>query len=111
MHKKFLFAVVAPCLMMPLHSAVASGPSIIFTCEKDGLTRIVEAQFSEGGSAPCEVIYKKIDEAPGMSQQLWTSRFSTKFCIDKLDAFVEKQRGWGWACRITELGVLEQARD
>ena len=97
--------------MMQSHTAVASGPSIVFTCKNSDYTRIIEAQFSEGGSAPCEVIYKKINEEPGISQTLWTSRFSSQYCIEKLDAFIEKQRGWGWVCHTTELGVPEQERD
>ena len=92
-------------------TAVAAGPSIVFTCKNSDFTRIIEAQFSEGGSAPCEVIYKKIDEEPGITQKLWTSRFSSQYCIEKLDAFIEKQREWGWACHLTELGVPEQERD
>lgn len=108
LYKKIIFAIIASCLMMYLHPAIASGPSIVFTCKRSDLTRIVEAQFSEGGSAPCEVIYKKIDEEPGITQKLWTSRFSSKYCIEKIEAFVEKQRGWGWICHVTELGVPEQ---
>jgi len=96
---------------MQLHPAIASGPSIVFTCKNNDFTRIIEAQFSEGGSAPCEVIYKKIDEEPGISQTLWTSRFSSKYCLEKLDAFVEKQKGWGWRCHTTELSEPGQQPD
>ena len=105
--KNVICAFIASCLMMILQPAIASGPSIAFTCTKNNLTRIVEAQFSEGGSAPCEVIYKKTDEEPGITQELWTSKFSSKYCIEKLEAFVEKQRGWGWVCHVTELGIPE----
>ena len=110
-HKNYLCVVIALSLMMHLYPATASGPTIVFTCENGTFTRIVEAQFSVGGSAPCQVIYKKIDEEPGITQKLWSSRFSNKYCLEKLDAFIEKQRGWGWRCHATQLGTPEQDRD
>jgi hypothetical protein len=97
--------------MIHIPPAIAADPSIKFTCSNGDLTRIVEGWFSHGGSAPCKVIYKKIDEEPNISQTLWGAKYSSQYCTNKLHAFIEKQKVWGFTCQSTEGSTVRPERN
>ncbi|MCK4858876.1 MAG: hypothetical protein KAT58_12960 [candidate division Zixibacteria bacterium] len=69
------------------------------TCTKGNLSRTVEITYAgEQGKAPCEVHYKKVTEAPGHDQVLWSAEHKSGYCEKKKREFVDKLTSWGWSC-------------
>lgn len=68
-----------------------------YICQKGGQIREIHLVFEvEGQSVPCSVFYRK---ASG-DQVLWKAESEQGYCEAKTEAFVEKQRSWGWRCEI-----------
>ena len=58
---------------------------------------------------PCEVQYQK----EGVTEMLWSAQNLAGYCEEKTQAFLEKQRGWGWSCEaageaMAEDGMMQQ---
>jgi hypothetical protein len=70
-----------------------------YQCRRDGLMRRVQlGGGTEGEAVPCEVVYWKDSERPGVGQILWNATTDAQFCEDKARELVEQLRGWGWQC-------------
>ncbi|MEM7024029.1 MAG: hypothetical protein AAF637_15775 [Pseudomonadota bacterium] len=69
----------------------------------DGQIRRVElaVQDPERG-VPCEVVYWKDTEQPGVRRVLWSARTDAGFCRQKADELVAKLAAVGWTCTTTE---------
>ncbi|MGI9492222.1 MAG: hypothetical protein ACR2QF_07485, partial [Geminicoccaceae bacterium] len=70
-----------------------------YTCRSGETVRrvIVEVgDFSTG--LPCEVVYWKDSEAPGVRRVLWNARSDARFCQDKAAGLVAKLDDSGWNC-------------
>lgn len=48
---------------------------------------------------PCEVVYWKDNEAPGVRRVLWNARSDSSFCDSKADGLVNKLSTAGWNCQ------------
>lgn len=81
-------------LLLPLllitGSAIAADNQT-FTCTNAGSTRTIEVAAAGNG---CEVRYTK----GGDTQTLWRAEHESNYCAPKAEAFVEKQKGWGYQC-------------
>ena len=57
-------------------------------------------EYPQGGSVPCDVVYKKPTE--GVEDQvLWYAENTEGYCEDKAREFVGKLESWGWVCLET----------
>lgn len=85
------FAVAVPAMAMDNKSTI---------CQHADQQRKIDLVYPEKTELPCEVQYTK---STGM-QVLWSATSETGFCESQYQAFVEKQKGWGWNCE--ELGAI-----
>ena len=91
---RFLVSVVvfAASIACPLSAADAP-----IQCTLNSLVRSVDVVYSEPGQPlPCDVIYRKHEEATGKS--LWRAVNEADYCETKAAAFVEKLQSMGWQC-------------
>ena len=80
-----------------------------YQCRRDGLMRRVELGGSGAGRpVPCEVVYWKDSEQPGIGQTLWRAATDPQYCEDQARAFVAQLRTWGWQCERLGAGVEPQ---
>ena len=71
-----------------------------WNCSNNDLVREVVIQYPEGGSLPCNVVYKKQTE--GFEDQvLWSAEVEEGYCGQKARDFVAKLESWGWVCLET----------
>lgn len=82
-----------------------------WNCSHDDLVREVQIEYPEGGSVPCNVIYKKQTE--GFEDQvLWSAENAEGYCEEKAREFVGKLESWGWVCLETvSAEAVEQAEE
>jgi uncharacterized 2Fe-2S/4Fe-4S cluster protein (DUF4445 family) len=90
---KTLFStlIAASLLASPLSFAETNQ---VTTCTLNGATRTITIEYPSGTAVPCQVSYTK----NGDSSVLWNANVETGYCEANGQAFVEKQRGWGWQC-------------
>ncbi len=76
-------------------SAADDSGNLVSTCTHDGAERVITVIYDnpETGTA-CEVSYEKA----GGTQVLWSANNDRDYCLGKAQAFVDKQKGWGWDC-------------
>ncbi len=66
-----------------------------YSCKHGNQERLINLVYAnEGATVPCEVTY---DKGEGLTS-LWQAQNKEGYCEEKMAAFVEKQRGWGWTC-------------
>ena len=71
-----------------------------WNCSHDDLVREVIVVYPQGGSIPCDVVYKKQTE--GVEDEvLWTAENDEGYCEDKARGLVAKLESWGWVCLET----------
>ena len=82
-----------------------------WNCSHDDLVREVQIEYPEGGSVPCNVIYKKQTE--GFEDQvLWSAENAEGYCEEKARELVGKLESWGWVCLETvSAETVEQAEE
>ena len=83
-----------------------------WNCSHDDLVREVQIEYPEGGSVPCNVIYKKQTE--GFEDQvLWSAESEEGFCEEKARELVGKLESWGWVCleTVSDAADVEQAEE
>ena len=85
-----------------------------WNCSNSDLVREVVIEYPEGGSVPCNVVYKKQTE--GFEDQvLWSAENEEGYCGTKARDFVDKLESWGWVCmetvssQVEEVEVVEEA--
>jgi len=71
-----------------------------WNCSNSDLVREVVIEYPDGGSVPCNVIYKKQTEG-FEDQMLWSAVGEEGYCEEKARAFVAKLESWGWVCLET----------
>ncbi len=70
-----------------------------FTCTSGQLVRRVIIDVGDLATGlPCEVVYWKDTEAPGVRRVLWNARSDAAFCDQKAAGLVDKLAGAGWRC-------------
>lgn len=67
----------------------------VSVCKNAGHVRTITLVYDdeETGKA-CKVDYEKSSG----TQTLWTANTDKDYCLEKAEAFVQKQEGWGWDC-------------
>jgi len=71
-----------------------------WNCSSSDLVREVVIEYPEGGSVPCNVIYKKQTE--GFEDQvLWSAENDEAYCEEKARELVTNLESWGWVCLET----------
>jgi hypothetical protein len=71
-----------------------------WNCSSSDLVREVVLDYPQGGSVPCNVIYKKQTE--GFEDQvLWSADNLEGYCEDKARELVANLESWGWVCLET----------
>ncbi len=69
---------------------------VTYTCTHGSQERIITIVYQDqAAKVPCEVTYQK----EGGTETLWTAQNQVGYCEEKVSAFLEKQRGWGWDCQ------------
>ena len=69
-----------------------------YTCTHGKQERIISVVYlDQAAKVPCEVQYTK----NGVTKTLWNAQNEVGYCERQAEAFVEKQRGWGWDCAMT----------
>ena len=70
-----------------------------YTCSSGDLVRRVIVEVGDLATGlPCEVVYWKDKEAPGVRRVLWTARSDAAFCDGKASGLVDKLATAGWSC-------------
>jgi hypothetical protein len=81
-----------------------------FVCERGGAIRRVEiAVQDEAQQVPCEVVYWKDTERPGVRDVLWNAQTDAGFCVRKAEDLVSRLEGGGWNCRAGDGQPVEAA--
>jgi len=76
-----------------------------YTCTHGNQERIITiAYHDQEAKIPCEVKYQK----DGMTETLWSAQNEVGYCESKVEAFLEKQRGWGWDCAMAGAAMAEE---
>ncbi len=80
-------------------------------CRSGELVRRVIIEVGDLGTGlPCEVVYWKDSEAPGVRRVLWNARSDAVFCETKAAGLVEKLNNSGWECEASgETAAVDQA--
>jgi hypothetical protein len=86
--------LLAAVLLATVPAAQAGMKSV---CNHGDQTRVIEVVYPQGGVVPCDVVYTKDSGA----SVLWSAQNESGFCEQKAEAFVQKQRGWGWHCETS----------
>ena len=69
------------------------------TCTSGDLVRRVVVEVGDLSTAlPCEVVYWKDSEAPGVRRVLWNARTDASYCDAKAAGLVDKLASAGWNC-------------
>ena len=69
----------------------------VYSCKHANKERMISVIYSDQDvKLPCEVQYAK----EGATQTLWRASSQVGYCEEKAQAFLEKQRGWGWVCDV-----------
>ncbi len=70
-----------------------------YQCRSGDIVRRIIIEVGDlGTSLPCEVVYWKDTEAPGVRRVLWNARTDAAFCADKASGLAEKLSSSGWQC-------------
>ena len=78
-----------------------------WNCSSSDLVREVVIDYPEGGSVPCNVIYKKQTE--GFEDQvLWSADNMEGYCEDKARELVANLESSGWVCLETVSTEVEE---
>lgn len=89
---------------VPLAAALLAGAPMPalgseFVCERGGAIRRVEiAVQDEVSRVPCEVVYWRDTEQPGVRDVLWNARTDAAFCVRQAEDLVRRLEGGGWRC-------------
>ena len=71
-----------------------------WNCSSSNLVREVIIEYPQGGSVPCDVVYKKQTE--GFEDQvLWSAENEEGYCEEKARGLVANLESWGWVCLET----------
>ncbi len=75
--------------------SASSSNNKVSVCKNGDQVRTITLVYNDETSEKiCQVDYEK---STGV-QTLWTAITDKDYCLEKAEAFVEKQEGWGWTC-------------
>jgi hypothetical protein len=64
----------------------------------DAIRRVEIATPDPNQNVPCEVVYWKDTEQPGVRSVLWSAQTDAAFCARKAEELVDTLAGGGWSC-------------
>jgi hypothetical protein len=89
-------AALTSALIVLAGSAAASETRCV---RGDDTIRRVEIQAQDPNQdVPCEVVYWKDTEQPGVRSVLWSAQTDAGFCADKAEELVDTLESGGWSC-------------
>ena len=87
-------------VVMLLSGIAATAYADSWNCSHDDLVREVIIEYPQGGSLPCDVVYKKQTE--GVEDQvLWSAENEEGYCEDRARELVARLESSGWVCLET----------
>ncbi len=92
-------------LLLSVTAASHAMDNIKTVCSHGNETRVIEVAYTGDGAVPCEVRYAKSDG----SKVLWSANNAVDYCEAKANAFIEKQKGWGWNCEVSAMPAQVEA--
>jgi hypothetical protein len=94
------FAALTPLLIVSAGPAAASETR----CMRgdDAIRRVAIEVPEPNREVPCEVVYWKDTEAPGVRTVLWSAQTDAAFCARKAEELVDTLKGGGWSCTAGE---------
>jgi hypothetical protein len=101
---------LAPIVVVGLIGAVAASD---YRCARgDQVVRRVEVAVDDPvQNVPCEVVYWKDTEQPGMRTVLWSAEYDAAYCTRKADELVANLESGGWSCEPIEGASTEATRE
>jgi hypothetical protein len=92
-----------------LGALVAFGPAGAaeregYHCELGELVRKVEIRSPPGAGLPCEVVYLKPSEEPGVAHVLWRADNESQYCREQARGLVAGLSSRGWQCVALDPG-------
>lgn len=100
-HLPSLLAILASSFVVATTADAAE--KTYYHCQGGDIVRRVIIDVGDLSTGlPCEVVYWKDTEAPGVRRVLWNARSDAKFCEDKAAGLVKKLNSSGWQCDIRE---------
>ena len=90
------FAVLTPVLIVPAGLAAASETRCVRG--DDAIRRVAIEVQDPSRDVPCEVVYWKDTEVPGVRTVLWSAQTDAAFCARKAEELVDTLEGGGWSC-------------
>jgi len=92
-----VFAITS--VLMGLLVTVDAVADQTYICRFGDSIREIHVLYDEPGvPVPCSVTYRKAEG----DQTLWRATVEEGFCEQNAEAFVSKQRSWGWECSLQE---------
>jgi hypothetical protein len=101
---------LAPIVSMGLVGAAAASD---YRCVRGDQTvrRVVVAADDAAQKVPCEVVYWKDTEQPGVRTVLWRAQTDEAFCVRKAEELVGTLREGGWTCAAAEGAPTQATRE
>lgn len=95
-----LYRCLPAALLVTVGAATAhSAEKSQFICKSGDLVRRVIVEVGDLSTGlPCEVVYWKDKEAPGVRRVLWNARSDAAFCDSQAAGLVDKLATSGWNC-------------
>lgn len=75
-----------------------AGEGDAYRCELGNLVRQVEVRSPVGAKLPCEVVYLKPTEEPGVAEVLWRADNVPHYCRDQARGLIAGLSSRGWQC-------------
>ena len=103
------FAVLTPVMVVLANTAAASETR----CMRgdDAIRRVEIAAQDPNGDVPCEVVYWKDTEQPGVRSVLWSAQTDAAFCARKAEELVDTLKSAGWSCAMAGEQPRSASRD
>ena len=98
MHRNYRFWVAMIALTTSAAEAQALEKSVVSCTSGDLVRRVVVEVENLGTGLPCEVVYWKDKEAPGVRRVLWNARSDAAYCDRQASSLVGKLANAGWSC-------------
>ena len=90
-------AVLASSLIVTVTANAAEKSR--YQCQSGDVVRRIVIEVGDLSTGlPCEVVYWKDNEAPGVRRVLWNARTDAGYCMEKASGLAEKLGSSGWQC-------------
>jgi hypothetical protein len=106
----FTAPALAPIVLLGLIGAAAASE---YKCVRgdQSVRRVEVASEDPVQNVPCEVVYWKDTEQPGVRRVLWSAETDAAYCARKADDLVATLEDGGWSCARVEGAAAEAARE